>query len=188
LGITHSNSAQARYPAPATGGDDLNDDGRETTVNWRARIRNPQDVAAGLLFAAIGIATVVAAIEYPMGTVRRFGPGYFPVLLGGLLALLGAAIAIKGVAIRPEGAEPIGPWALRPLILIGAAVVAFALLVRPLGLAAATVTLVTVTSLAGAGFSLKRVVVLSVALTALAAAIFIYTLGLPFTLWPAIWN
>lgn len=157
-------------------------------MSLRARIHSPQDVAAGLLFVAIGIATVVAALDYPMGTVRRFGPGYFPVLLGVLLALLGAAVAIKGIAVRIEDAEPIGPWALRPLILIAAAVIAFALLVRPLGLTVATVALVVISSLAGGRFSLKRVIALSVALVALSAAIFIFTLGLPFNLWPALWN
>jgi hypothetical protein len=166
-------------------GDHRRDHGRRTTVSLRARIRNPQDVAAGLLFAAIGIATVVAALDYPMGTMRRFGPGYFPMLLGGLLVLLGAAIALKGILVRSEDAEPIGPWALRPLIVIAAAVVAFALLVRPLGLAVATVVLVAMSSLAASGFNLMRVIVLSIALIALSAAIFIFTLGLPFTLWPA---
>jgi hypothetical protein len=150
-------------------------------VNVRARIRNKQDVLAGLLFAAIGAVTVIAALDYPFGTSRNIGPGYFPVMLGCVLVLLGGAIAFKGLALT---AEPVGALAVRPLILVTAAVVAFGLLIRPTGLAVATVALVVISSLAGREFSLLRVVLLSIGLVALSAGIFIYLLGLPMSLWP----
>lgn len=151
----------------------------------RLHIRNSQDLWAGILFMAIGAVTAAAALDYPLGATRNIGPGYFPVLLGGILIVIGAAVAVKG--LRAD-AEPLGSWAIRPLILITAAVVVFALLVRPLGLAVATLSLVAISSLAGAGFSLVRVLVLSAALVMLAAIIFIYLLSLPFSLLPQSWN
>ena len=74
--------------------------------------------------------------------------------------------------------------AIRPLIMITLAVVAFGVTVRPLGLAVATVALVTLASLAGREFGLLKIVLLSVGLIALSWVTFIYLLGLPMTLWP----
>jgi hypothetical protein len=136
---------------------------------------------AGLLFVAIGVVTIVAASDYPLGTIRNIGAGYFPIMLGVILVGLGGAIAIKGLA---PAAEPIEGIALRPLFMVTAAVVAFALLVRPLGLAIATLALVAISSLAGRGFGVVRVLLLTAGLVALCAGIFIYLLGLSFNLWP----
>jgi putative tricarboxylic transport membrane protein len=70
------------------------------------------------------------------------------------------------------------------LILITLAVVAFGVMVRPLGLAIATIALVALSSLAGPQFGWRRVIMLSAGLIALSWAVFIYLLGLPMTLWP----
>src|ERR1700754_2652406 len=69
-----------------------------TNVSLRVRIHSKNDVAAGALFAAIGIATIATASDYPLGTMRSIGPGYFPILIGGVLALLGAAIGFHGLS------------------------------------------------------------------------------------------
>jgi hypothetical protein len=150
-------------------------------VSLRVRLRNAPDFLAGSLFVAIGIVTVVASLDYPLGTSRNIGPGYFPILLGGVLVILGIAVAIKGLE-RTE--EPADSWAVRPLISVTGAVVAFALLVRPLGLAVATIALVAISALAGGGYSIVRVAGLSLGLIALSAVIFIYLLGLPLSIWP----
>jgi len=162
-------------------------------VALRAHIRNRKDVAAGLLFVAIGLATAVVASEYPLGTMRSIGPGYFPIMIGVLLALLGVGVAYQGLsfsAMDPAGepaaagAEEDDGIAVRPLIMITLAVIAFGVTVRPLGLAVATVALVTVASLAGREYRLLNIVWLSAALIALSWITFIYLLGLPMTLWP----
>ena len=168
-----------------TGGDDM---------SLRAHIRDRKDVAAGLLFAAIGLATVIVASDYPLGTMRSIGPGYFPIMIGVLLALLGTGVAFQGLsfsgAVDPAReptaarAEEDDGIAVRPLIMITLAVVAFGITVRPLGLAVATVALVTLASLAGREFRLLNIVLLSVGLIALSWGTFIYLLGLPMTLWP----
>ncbi|SMH40387.1 hypothetical protein [Azospirillum agricola] len=54
--------------------------------------------------------------RYAMGTAFRMGPGYFPVLLGGLLALLGAAISLRALWID-EG-NRMGGLAWRPVLLV----------------------------------------------------------------------
>jgi hypothetical protein len=163
-------------------------------VGLRPHIRDRKDVVAGLLFGAIGLTTVIVASEYPLGTMRSIGPGYFPIMIGVLLALLGTGIAFQGLsssgAVDPAGehtasrAEQDDGIAIRSLVMITVAVAAFGLMVRPLGLAIATVTLVTLAALAGREFRLLRVVSLSAGLIALSWITFIYLLGLPMTLWP----
>lgn len=165
-------------------------------VSLQAHIRDKRDVAAGLLFAAIGLATIVGASEYPLGTMRSIGPGYFPIMIGVALALLGAGVAFQGMSFSGTADATTGQdqaaqaskddegIAIRPLIMITLAVVAFGVTVRPLGLATATVVLVTLSSLAGREFGLLKVVLLSVGLIALSWVTFIYLLGLPMTLWP----
>jgi hypothetical protein len=72
-------------------------------------IKRPKDFWAGLMFIGFGLFTVAWSLtHYQMGTAVRMGPGYFPVMLGGLLAVLGAAVLAESIMLRPaEGATPL---------------------------------------------------------------------------------
>ncbi len=147
----------------------------------RIRIRNRKDFYAGLIFIFFGVSAMLVARGYPMGRAARMGPGYFPYLLGGTLALLGLVIAARALWIS---GEPIKPWALRPLLLVLGAVLAFAFLVQPLGLVLAILALVFISCLAGWEYCLHEAIVLSLVLTALTVVVFFYGLRLPFNVWP----
>lgn len=43
------------------------------------------DVLSGCVFMTIGTAAIVAGRNYELGSLSRMGPGFFPLLLGGLL-------------------------------------------------------------------------------------------------------
>lgn len=144
-------------------------------------IRHPQDFFAGLVFLGFGVGAIAIARHYPMGSAMRMGPGYFPAILGGLLILTGLALALR--AFRLQG-DPVGTWAVRPLLLVHGAVVAFALLVQPLGLVVATLALVVLSRLGGWDARAGEVAVLFVCLAGLAVGLFVYGLGLPFRIWP----
>lgn len=144
-------------------------------------IRHPQDFFAGLLFVGIGGAAIAIARGYPMGSAMSMGPGYFPTILGGLLILVGLALALRALAAR---GDPVGAFAFRPLVLVHGAVVGFALLVRPMGLVAATLVLVVLGRLGGRDVRAGEVALLFLFLTGLAVGLFVYGLGLPFRTWP----
>jgi hypothetical protein len=57
--------------------------------------RSSADLIAGLVFVAFGLAFAVAAARYDRGSLLNMGPGYVPLLLGGLLVALGAAVGVK---------------------------------------------------------------------------------------------
>lgn len=151
-------------------------------------IKAPADFATGLLFLAVGLAALFIAKGYPLGQLRSMGPGLFPLLLGGLLAVIGFGLALRSLSLRGVLRQQEAPYldlrALRPLFFVLAGLIAFALLVRPVGLALASVVLVLVASRAERGFPLLQTLVAAVAIPALAVGIFAYGLGLPFRVWP----
>jgi len=121
------------------------------------------------------------ARNYSMGNAVRMGPGYFPSILGGVLALLGLAVTVRSFWLEGERASRI-VW--RPLLLVIGAVLAFSLLVEPLGLVLATLALIFMSCLGGWDFRMVEVTLLFIFLAALAAGVFVYCLGLPFKVWP----
>jgi hypothetical protein len=74
--------------------------------------------------------------------------------------------------------------ALRSAALVGAGVLAFAGLLGSLGLAGATLLLVTVSGAAHHEARLKELLPLGLALAAFGAGVFVWGLGLPLPLFP----
>jgi putative tricarboxylic transport membrane protein len=115
------------------------------------------------------------------------GPGMLPLLIGGLLALVGIALAVQSFVLGGEGDETVslpGLETCRAAFFVLLALLAFGLLIRPLGLFLATVVLVLVASRAEPRYPLLHAALLSLALGAMIVAIFVYGLGLPFRVWP----
>lgn len=138
-----------------------------------------RDLTGGLVLVAVGLfATFYAQTHYEVGTPARMGPGFFPVVLGWVLAALGAVIvlfSLRGVVhvLKPPPFKP------RPLAAILVAVVVFSASVGRLGLVPATTALVFISALAGEGFRWKRTALLAVALCALSWLIFVAVLRMP---------
>jgi putative tricarboxylic transport membrane protein len=57
--------------------------------NAALRIKSERDFWSGILFLGTGIGFALGATQYSMGSAARPGPGYFPLLLSCLLAILG---------------------------------------------------------------------------------------------------
>ena len=57
------------------------------------KIKSQKDFLSGLMFLVVGGIFAWGATSYSIGTGARMGPGYFPLLLGVLLAVLGAIVA-----------------------------------------------------------------------------------------------
>ena len=156
------------------------------------KIKSQKDFFSGLMFLVVGLAFAIGASNYTIGTGARMGPGYFPLILGVLMAILGAAICIGGLTKGPEGGDKIGKWAWKPLFLIISANLLFGVMIGglpsiglpPMGLIAGIFALTIVASLAGDSFKLKEVLVLSVILSIGSYAAFILLLKLQFPVWP----
>jgi hypothetical protein len=124
-----------------------------------ARIRNPKDFWAGVLFVLTGVAAIVIGSRYNLGTAARMGPGYFPRILGMLLR-----------------------W--RPTLVVLGSVVLFGLIVNRVGLALSTVILIVLASAASTELRWKEALVSGLLLATLAVGVFIIGLKLQLPIWP----
>jgi putative tricarboxylic transport membrane protein len=145
-----------------------------------AFIKGPKDFFAGLLFLAIAAVFAFGVIELPIGTAFRMGPGYFPLVLTLLLAVLGATILVNG--LRFPG-EPIGtvPW--RGLLLITMPVIFFGATLKGLGFVPSLALTVFGTTLATRLWDFTYAALTTVSLVAFCWAVFIWGLGLPLSLY-----
>ena len=156
-------------------------------------IKSQKDFFSGLLFMVVGIAFAWGATSYKVGEGARMGPGYFPLLLGVLLAVLGGVITFKAMIIETEDGDKIGTWAWKPVFFIIAANLLFGVLLGGLpsiklpamGMIAAIYALTLVAALAGEEFKLKEVLGLATILAVLSYVTFILLLKLQFPVWPA---
>jgi hypothetical protein len=145
-------------------------------------IRSPSDFWCGLLFIAVGVAFAVLAQEYRMGTAARMGPGYFPTLLGGLLALLGATLTVPAFVV--DG-EPLQRFHWRPLFFVLLGIAVFGVALAYLGFAAAVGCLVLVAGFADPDLRPLETVGAALFLVVFSILIFVVLLGLPIQLWPS---
>ncbi len=156
-------------------------------------IKSHKDFWAGIMFLVVGVAFAWGATTYNVGTGARMGPGYFPLMLGVVLAGLGAIETIKALVVGKPGGDLIGKWAWRPICYILGANLAFGILLGGLpsiklpamGMIAAIYALTIIASLAGEKFRLREVLILATILAVGSYLAFIMLLKLQFQVWPA---
>ncbi len=157
------------------------------------RIKSQKDFFSGLMFMAVGIAFAWGATTYTIGEGARMGPGYFPLMLGILLAALGAFILFESLVVETEDGEKIGKWAWRPLGFVIGANLLFGVMLGGLpsiglpamGMILAIYGLTLVSALASDEFNLKEVVILATILAIGSYLAFIVLLKLQFQVWPS---
>lgn len=143
-------------------------------------VHGPKDFWAGIVYVCLGTGFAVVASGYSMGSAIRMGPGYFPTVLGGLLALIGLISIARGLAREGERLES---FAWRPVLFISLALLLFALLLTGGGLILALAALLLVAPAAARSFRYTVSGALAaVALIAFCAVVFVEALGLPLPL------
>ena len=138
---------------------------------------DPANGLCGALFIAFGLFFAVQALGLEIGTAFRMGPGYFPLVLAGVLVLLGLVVLVQ--AVRVQG-EPVGPIAWRGIFFILIAPIFFGLTVRGLGFVPALFLTALIASFASSRMRPLTAIILAAAITAFSVGVFSYGLGLPF--------
>lgn len=157
------------------------------------KIKSQKDFFSGLMFMSVGVAFAWGASTYNIGEGARMGPGYFPLVLGVLLAAIGAFTIFESLVVETEDGEKIGSFAWKPLVFIIGANVAFGILLGGIpriglpafGLIAGIYALVFIASLAGDEFRWKEVLVLATVLAVGSYLAFVKLLNLQFPVWPS---
>jgi hypothetical protein len=137
-----------------------------------------KDLLSGLIFIGLGLAFGYAALGYEIGIALRMGPGYFPLVLSGIMVLLGVVISVQSFATGSD-VTPIGrvPWFA--LMLIIGALIFFGVTVRGLGLVPALFVTTFMSAFASERTGLVAAFVLAACLTLISFLIFVWALGLP---------
>jgi len=155
-------------------------------------IKSQKDFFSGLMFLVVGGAFAWGATSYSVGTGARMGPGYFPLLLGVLLAILGGITMFYSLVIETPDGDKVGGFAWRPIGYILGANLVFGIMLGGLpsiklpsmGLIAAIYALTLIASKAGTEFKLRDVLLLATILAVGSYLAFIVLLKLQMPVWP----
>ena len=128
---------------------------------------------------AIERAAVFIARNYGFGTALRMGPGFFPIILGGVLIVFGIYLLASGLR-QPE--KIAGSWSLRALVILPLSLILFGVLMEHGGFVPAMIVLIFGSATASTEFKFVEALLFSLGLTALSAAVFVWALGLPYPL------
>ena len=151
-------------------------------LEWRTN----KDLWAGIHYIAVGAVAMWIAKDYPFGSALRMGPGYFPTVLGGIMMAMGVYVLALG--LRKDHEKIQGNLSLRALIVLPISMVVFGILMEEAGFIPAMAALIPISAAAGRDFKWLEVVPLTIGLTVLCAAGFIYGLGLPYPLIKGMWG
>jgi hypothetical protein len=152
---------------------------KKGTFSMKWELRHNKDFWAGMMLIGIGTAAMFIARAYPFGTARRMGPGYFPTVLGAILVLFGFYVVVKGLRSHEKIQAK---WSPLALILLTLSLVLFGVLMRYAGFIPALMVLIFGSAAAGRGFRFVEVLLLTVVLTGISVAVFVWALGLPYPL------
>ena len=143
-----------------------------------------RDYYAGALMLLLGVGAAVTGSGYKFGSLARMGPGFMPVVLGVVLALLGLLIA--GTALlstEPDDKKflPDHPQWFGWLCIIGGPVL-FIILGQYGGMIPAVFACVFVCALGDKTATAKSSAILAAGITVFGVLLFHYLLNIPFPL------
>lgn len=147
------------------------------------RIRNHRDFWSGVLFIVTGTLFMVLSRQYQLGTAAKMGPGYYPTMLGGLMAGLGVLILL-GSMTKNAASLKIERIDFKSNLLVLAAVAVYALTLPKLGFIVALFLLIGISSVASHEFSWKTTAISSVVLLVFSWLVFVKGLELQFPFLP----
>jgi hypothetical protein len=144
-----------------------------------------KDVISGAFLVVLGIAVAFYSYEsYNIGTIRQMGPGMFPLMLGCVLSGLGLLILTPGLL---RMADPLSiKFEVAPFAAVIASILAFALMAERFGIVLSIVALTFLSSLADPYLNIRRILVLSAALSIMSVVVFsvLLNIRLPLVNWP----
>jgi putative tricarboxylic transport membrane protein len=142
-----------------------------------------KDFLAGGLYLAFGFLGLWLGRDLESGTASAMEAGYFPRLVCALLIAIGAVLA--ATALMDEG-ESVERGRLRPFAFVTLSCLAFALLLRPLGLVLTLLVSILLAALAGSSIRLAPLLLLAAVLIVANVGIFVLALRIQIPLWPAL--
>jgi len=138
-----------------------------------------KDLVAGAIFVAFAIGFGAVSTAYPMGSAAQMGPGYYPLLLSGVLGALGLGIGLGGWRKPAQVMVVVRPPAL---IAVLAAPLLFAIALRPLGFVPAVLLTSLLATMAAPKMGWLARILTAAGMALGCTIIFIWALGIPLPL------
>ena len=145
-----------------------------------------REALLGIFLLATGCGFAWEASDYTLGSARDMGPGYFPLCLGALLALIGWVLVARSALHVDVSRWRADAKELRHSRLwhVALALLAFGIAVEHAGLFVSTLGLVIASSAAGPGFRWRGALPWALCVATFCCALFVVLLGLQLPLWP----
>jgi putative tricarboxylic transport membrane protein len=138
--------------------------------------RNPKDLWTGIIYVVVGLSALFIARDYGMGTLRKMGPAFFPVILSSLLIVVGTVSLVRSFV---RDGTPVGRFSFRGMLFVGGATALFGIIIRGAGMIVALPVLVIISAYASHHFRWRTSLVLAIGITAFCILIFAKGLGVP---------
>ena len=146
-----------------------------------------RDILSGAICFAFGAGAVMQARSYAIGTLDQLGPGFYPAILGVLLAAVGVAIAAAALLGSGEPAEDSnesgGPPDWRGWSCIAGGVALFIALAWLAGLAPAIFGCALLAALGDRTATFRGSLVLALAMAIAGTVLFGVLLGINMPVW-----
>jgi Tripartite tricarboxylate transporter TctB family len=140
------------------------------------RVRNPQDLLAGLVLVAVALFALWASGSLSQGRLSALGPGMMPRATAVLLGAVGVLVALSAFLAAGPRLER---WSLRGPFFVCLALLAFAVTIRWVGLIVAGPLVAIISGAASAETRVKEIIIFGIAVTIFSIALFKYVLNLP---------
>ena len=138
------------------------------------KTRLNMDFAAGVLFLAFSLGALVLSSSYSIGTPRRMGPAFFPLMVGGILGFLSILLIVRGIRLS---SAPVSKLISSAPILILGSITLFMVTLKPLGFPIALGLMVIVASFASNRSTFRQTCLLAAVLAVSSALLFKFALG-----------
>jgi hypothetical protein len=138
------------------------------------RVKSPQDLGAGIIFAIIGLVGLYYGKDLTYGTAARMGPGYFPMWLSGIILGMGVILVCRAMVIKGPRVEA---FQIRPIFFILSAVVVFAYTIAHIGLALSLFFMTMIAVQSRSDTRQLEMILLAVGLSIGGVIVFVYVLG-----------
>lgn len=135
----------------------------------------------GAVVIVAGGAIAAVAAGYPLGTLLRPGPGFFPLVIAATLSLMGLGVLVETYHNRSD-APPIEaevPFGWRAVICTTLGVLVFAFGVERIGYIPSALLLIAISGLAERRGDWLSLVLVALFMSVFGTVVFIWGLGLP---------
>ncbi|MEM9577816.1 MAG: tripartite tricarboxylate transporter TctB family protein [Pseudomonadota bacterium] len=136
---------------------------------------NKAELTSAAAFVVVGIGALVIALDYPLGSITRMGPGFAPVAISLALIVVGLVLAAQGRTARQADINV----RMRPFLLILGGILIWALLIDRFGFFAASIPLVLCCAAVEMETTPTSAAILTIGLCLVGFVIFIWGIGVP---------